>query len=106
MSQSDKTTKNSAVALKYNPDIDYAPIVVASGHGEAAKHIIEIADDNCVPIFRDDSTTALLTMLDIGQGIPSELYDVIAAIYVEILTAAKSVSDKENSDTQTKASTN
>lgn len=96
MSQSKNPQKSSAIALKYNPDVDYAPVVVASGHGEAAKHIIEIADENNVPIFRDDSTSALLTMLNIGQGIPPELYDVIAAIYVEILTAAKSVTDKEN----------
>ena len=86
MSQSNNQNKNSAVALKYNPDVDYAPVVVASGHGETAKHIIKIADECDVPIFRDDSTTALLTMLDIGQGIPPELYDVVAAIYVEILT--------------------
>ena len=98
MSQSNNQKKNSAVALKYNPDTDYAPVVVASGHGEVAKHIIEIADENSVPIFRDDSTAALLTMLDIGQGIPPELYDVIAAIYVEIVTAAKSISDKENTE--------
>lgn len=93
MSQSEKKEKNSAVALKYNPDIDYSPVVVASGHGEIAENIIKIADDNGVPIFRDDSATALLTMLNIGQGIPPELYDIVAAIYVEILTAAKSVTD-------------
>ncbi len=85
--------KDSAVALKYNPKTDYAPIVVASGHGEVAKNIIKIADENGVPIFRDDSTAALLTMLNIGQGIPEELYEVVSAIYVEILHAAKSASD-------------
>ncbi len=94
MSKSDLNVKNSAVALKYNSDTDYAPVVVASGHGEVAKHIIEIADENGVPIFRDDSTADLLTMLDIGQGIPEELYDVVASIYVEILKTAKSVADK------------
>lgn len=29
--------KSAAVALKYNPDLNYAPIVVASGMGELAK---------------------------------------------------------------------
>ena len=86
--------KDSAVALKYNVNTDYAPIVVASGHGEIAKNIIKIADENGVPIFRDDSTTALLTMLGVGQGIPEELYSVVSAIYVEVIQTAKNASDK------------
>ncbi len=94
MLKSNNMKKESAVALKYNVDTDYAPIVVASGHGEVAKNIIKIADENGVPVFRDDSTAALLTMLNIGQGIPEELYEVVSAIYVEIITMAKNVSDK------------
>ena len=30
----------AAAALKYNPDLNYAPIVVASGMGEIAKKIL------------------------------------------------------------------
>ncbi len=89
MSKSDVSIKNSAVALKYNADSDYAPVVVASGHGEVAERIIDIADKNGVPIYRDDSTAALLTMLNIGQSIPTSLYEIVAGIYVEILKATK-----------------
>ena len=32
--------KQAAAALKYNPDLNYAPVVVASGLGELAKKII------------------------------------------------------------------
>ena len=35
--------KQAAAALKYNPDLNYAPVVVASGLGELAKKIINIA---------------------------------------------------------------
>lgn len=87
MQKPDKTTK-AAVALKYNPDKDYSPVVVATGHGRAAERIISLADDNGVPIYRDDSTAALLSMLDVGQGIPPELYSVVAGIYVEIMKLA------------------
>ena len=48
--------KQAAAALKYNPDLNYAPVVVASGLGELAKKIINIADENGVPVYRDDST--------------------------------------------------
>ena len=96
MSQSNQIKKNNAVALKYNPDTDYSPVVVASGHGEIADKIIEIADQNGVPVFRDDSTAALLTMLNVGQGIPESLYEVVAGIYVEILKATNDLKQKQN----------
>jgi flagellar biosynthesis protein len=81
--------QQAAVALKYNPQKDYTPIVVASGHGKVAEKIINLADENGVPIFRDESAAAMLTMLNIGQGIPPELYQVVAAIYVQIAALAK-----------------
>ena len=87
MSRSDN--KKSAVALKYNPEKDYSPIVVAAGHGHAAERIISLADESGVPIYRDDSAAAVLTMLDVGQGVPPEMYSVVAAIYVEVMKLAK-----------------
>ncbi|MDE6594320.1 MAG: EscU/YscU/HrcU family type III secretion system export apparatus switch protein [Oscillospiraceae bacterium] len=79
----------SAVALKYNPEKDYSPVVVAAGHGHVAERIVTLADESGVPIYRDDSTAAVLTMLDVGQGIPPELYSVVAGIYVEVMKIAK-----------------
>ena len=87
MSRSDN--KKSAVALKYNPEKDYSPIVVAAGHGHAAERIISLADESGVPIYRDDSAAAVLTMLDVGQGVPPEMYSVVAAIYVEVMNLSK-----------------
>ncbi len=80
--------KKSAVALKYNPEKDYSPIVVAAGHGHVAERIITLADESGVPVYRDDSTAAVLTMLDVGQGIPPEMYSVVAGIYVEVMKLA------------------
>lgn len=79
----------SAVALKYNPEKDYSPVVVAAGHGHVAERIVTLADESGVPIYRDDSTAAVLTMLDVGQGIPPEMYSVVAGIYVEVMKIAK-----------------
>ncbi len=79
----------SAVALKYNPQKDYTPVIVASGHGRVAERIIELADENGVPVYRDDSTAAMLTMLNVGQGIPPELYQVVAGIYIQVMQIAK-----------------
>ena len=84
----------SAVALRYNPEKDYSPVVVAAGHGHSAERIISLADESGVPIYRDDSAAAVLTMLNVGQGIPPEMYSVIAAIYVEVMRLSKEAEDK------------
>ena len=97
MSKYKLSPNKAAVALKYNPDKDYSPVVVASGHGPVADKIIEVADQNGIPVFRDDSTAAVLTMLNVGQNIPDSLYEVIAGIYVEILKASNDIA-KANKD--------
>lgn len=82
-------TNGAAVALKYNPEQDYSPVVVASGHGKVAERIINLAEENGVPVYRDDSTAAMLTMLSVGEGIPPELYQVVAGVYVQVVALAK-----------------
>ena len=47
--------KSKAVALKYNVEEDLAPIVIASGYGEVAERIINVAEQRGIPVFRDDS---------------------------------------------------
>ena len=86
MSRSKK--KNKAVALKYNMEEDLAPIVIASGYGEVAQRIIDIAERQGIPVFRDDSAASLLCMLEVGSNIPPELYEVVAAIYCQLLRAS------------------
>jgi len=82
-------SEKKAVALKYNPEKDYSPVVVAAGHGAVAEKIIELADDNGVPIYRDDSAAAVLSMVSVGKGVPPELYQIVAGIYVEIMKLSK-----------------
>lgn len=77
--------KSKAVALKYNVEEDLAPIVIASGYGEVAERIINVAEQRGIPVFRDDSAVSLLCMLEVGSNIPPELYQVVAAIYCQLL---------------------
>ena len=83
-----RSETNKAVALRYNAEQDMAPVVIASGYGEVAGKIIDIAEQKGIPVFRDDSTASLLCMLEIGSTIPEELYQVIAAIYCQLLKVA------------------
>jgi len=74
-----------AVALKYNPAKDKAPVIIASGSGYVADKIAEIAEENGVPIYRDSSLSALLSQLSVGSEIPPELFRTIVDIYVYFL---------------------
>lgn len=87
--------KQKAVALKYNADEDMAPVVIASGYGSIAERIIGIAEQKGIPVFRDDSAASLLCMLEVGSNIPEELYEVIAAIYCQLLQVSSEIKDKE-----------
>lgn len=84
-----KSKQNKAVALKYNADQDVAPVVIASGYGEIAEKIISVAEKKGIPVFRDDSASSLLCMLEVGTSIPPELYQVVAVIYSQLLEKAK-----------------
>ena len=75
-----RSNKNKAVALKYNTDRDLAPVIIASGYGEIANKIIEIAEHNGIPVYRDDSAASLMCMLEVGSTVPPELYEVVASI--------------------------
>ncbi len=85
-----ESNHQKAVALKYNAEQDIAPVVIASGYGEVAEKIIDVAEKRGIPVYRDDSAASLLCMLDVGASIPEDLYQVVAAVYAQILsTAAK-----------------
>ena len=89
-------TNKRAVALKYSLEHDLAPVVVASGYGEIAERIINIAENRGIPVYRDDSVSSMLCMLDVGTDIPEELYEVIATIYSQILSTASKLKDAKS----------
>ena len=78
-----------AAALRYEPDSDFAPVVIASGYGQIAERIINVAEQTGIPVYRDDSVSSMLCMLDVGKNIPPELYEIIAKVYCSIITTAE-----------------
>lgn len=70
-----------AVALKYEPEKNGAPIVVAKGADRVAQRIKEIAQENNVPLHEDVFLArALYASCDIGDEIPEKLYKVVAEV--------------------------
>jgi len=69
-----------AAALKYEEEEPGTPIVIASGQGEIAARILEIARREKVPVCEDQALAQVLVALEIGTEIPPELYQAVAQI--------------------------
>ncbi len=85
MSEFDHLMKKKAVALKYDPEKNGAPVVVASGMGYMAEKITEAAMNAGIPVYEDDSLATLLSQIKLGSAIPEELYQAVVDIYVYFL---------------------
>lgn len=83
-SRSDHRPRQRAVALQYGVS-DAAPVIVASGMGHLAEKILDVAQENGVPIYEDNSLATILSQLNLGQSIPEELYRAVVEIYVYFL---------------------
>jgi flagellar biosynthesis protein len=75
-------------ALKYDADSDRAPHVVAAGSGYVAQKILQVAIENGITIYHDDSAATMLAKLDVGKEIPQELYQIVVNIYIALLDTA------------------
>lgn len=73
--------KKTAVALEYEAG-DKAPKVIATGQGILAEKIIDVAKESDVPIHKDEKLARSLSVLDIGEYIPPELYSIVAEVLV------------------------
>jgi flagellar biosynthesis protein len=78
----EKEKRQSAVALQYEANRDRAPEVIAKGRGHIARRIIEEAKVHGIPVQEDPLLVEALMGLDFHQEIPSELFQVVAEIYV------------------------
>ncbi len=69
-----------AVAVKYQPGKDKAPKIVATGKATVAEKILELAEENKIPFFEDETLTDLLSKLDLNTEIPAEMYTLVAEV--------------------------
>jgi len=70
-----------AVALKYNPPEEVAPIILTMGKGCIAEQIIKIGVDNNIPIMRNvDLARELYSKGEISDYIPEDTYEAVAEI--------------------------
>ena len=70
-----------AIAIKYDGTIMDAPVVLAKGAGLIARNIRIIAKEYNIPIIENkDLARNLYKIVDIGQEVPSELFQAVAEV--------------------------
>ena len=83
---------DKAVAVKYDNQTMRAPEVVAKGEGFIARKIVEKAIEADVPIVEDAALVSALISLELGEEIPSELYEVVARVLAWVYKLDKEAS--------------
>ena len=74
-----------AIALQYDPFVAPAPLVLAKGVNRIAERIKEVAREHDIPIEENAPLAqALYKQVEIGETIPEELFQAVAAILAKL----------------------
>lgn len=91
--QADVVVRNPthfAVALRYRPDRDQAPVVLAKGQDELALRIVKVAEENKVAVIENvPLARALYAAGEVNREIPQEFYNAVAEVLVYIFRLDK-----------------
>ena len=80
-----RNPEHLAIAIKYDPDKNQAPIVLAKGMDELALKIVAVGEDHHVPAIENKPLArAMYPKCKVGQEIPGDFYAAIAEILVYI----------------------
>lgn len=90
--KTDKTKK--AVAIRYEAGVHEAPIITAKGRGSIADSIVREAKKHGVHTEENQSLVELLSLLELNQQIPPELYQVTAEILAFVYRVDQRVKEK------------
>ena len=83
-----------AIALRYRPGIDAAPVVAARGRGEVALAIRALAKDKGVPMLEyQQLTRAIYFTSRAGHGIAEDLYIAVATILAFVFNIERAMAE-------------
>ena len=80
-----KNPTHFAVALRYNPERDAAPVLLAKGQDHVALRIIKVAEENNVTVIENRPLArGIFASTELNQELPREFYGAVAEILVHI----------------------
>lgn len=109
---SDKTPekRQKAVALEYDSAEDSAPRITASGQGNVAEQILQIAFANGVKVREDADLVEILSVLEVDSVIPIEAYaavgEILTYVYKANAAGVRLKTEKRQSDSVAERDTN
>ena len=68
------------VALRHAAGDEAAPGGVAKGRGDIGQRILDVAAKHGIPVREDADLLELLTLCEVGEEIPVELYSAVAQL--------------------------
>jgi flagellar biosynthesis protein len=81
--------KEKAVALRYMPGEETAPLILAKGRGYLARRIIEVARENGIYVHPDPKLVEMLMDVDVSDEIPPVLYKAVAKVLAMVFRVNK-----------------
>ena len=78
--ESENIADKRAVALRYEPEKQRAPKIVAKGRGFVAENILAAAQRITIPVYQNKSLVNMLMALELDREIPPELYRAVAEV--------------------------
>lgn len=72
-----------AVSLRYPENAD-APYISAIGKGQIAQKMLEIAEENNIPVVDNANLTNVLSIQSVGDIISEDVYEAVAKIFAFI----------------------
>ena len=70
-----------AASLKYDEKSSNAPKLTAYGKGAIAHSIIDVAKQHNIPIKKDEDMLEMLSVIEVNEEIPTELYKAVAEVF-------------------------
>lgn len=82
-----RASRPIAIALKESGGKNHAPSVVATGKGEVAEAILEIAFALGIKVREDADLAEMLSVVDLGEEVPTKAFHAIAEILTYLYRA-------------------
>lgn len=98
MDENKRKEIKDVAAIRYDPEQENVPVIVALGHGHIAEKILEKAKENDIPVVQDEGLAQLLSKLSVGDEIPPEVYKVVAQILLFVSSMDSSYGEKIKSN--------
>lgn len=78
-----------AIAVRYDSAKETAPRVIAKGQGHIAEKILEVGRQHNIPVHQDKGLIEMLTLVELFDEIPPELYTAVAEVLVWVYKVNK-----------------